>query len=804
MFSRRGYKGNPLRVKEEILKSTFRESVASLLLDAFRRLGSQVAVRSSALMEDQHGTSFAGQFETFLNLRHEEAFLGAVRNCYASFFSDRARAYARHNEIPLKDLRPSILVQKQIESEISGVLFTVNPITGEDREMVVEAVPGLGESLVSGQVQPDHYLVDGFSEKVISKSPSKDPRGLFTKPEGGVRIERSLRTKPLLDDSTVLALAKLGVEIQVLYGSPQDIEWAVFDGQLYILQARPVTFISYQGIDGQWTTADFRDGGISAEVPTPFMWSLYEHVWESAIQSYLETLRLIPRKTSLQWSRVFFGRPYWNVGAVKSALSRLPGYKERNLDRDLGIEITYEGEGAVTPFAFRSLLRAIPVLFASKLNYVNQYRQTQKAVRKFEQYASDLVDKDLSATRDEDLWNLFADLVHHRHFELETAYFKTVFNTSNARLDFKYTLDAANRKGAGIEYLPLLTALKPLKPLFPLHALWQMSRSVRKDEEEARVLSAGKVEDALAHPKLGEALRTFFNAYGHHSTRELDLRVPRWYEDPSFPIETLRAYVKLSDDQGPDGQATENRKRFEMEIEKSLRFFSGPRQFQRISFMRKLRRVRSYTWYKEEVRDQSTRMYTLIRRVSLEVGRRLAQKGILDGPEDVFYLPYQEVIELLQGVESNLRSIRRRIQANRNYALSFRNFRNPNEVGARWQYKDENGGGRPVSESLYQGIACASGEASGPTRIIHDIDEAKKIRKGDILVTRFTDPGWTPLFSLISGVITETGGILSHAAVIAREYGIPAVLAVTDATNRLKENQIVIVDGNKGEVRVVC
>jgi pyruvate,water dikinase len=696
------------------------------------------------------------------------------------------------------------LVQEQIESEISGVLFTVNPVTGEDRETVVEAVPGLGESLVCGLVQPDRYLVDGFSGKVLSRSTSTDPTGIFIQPEGGTRIERKFRTKPLLDDSTVLSLARFGVEIQAFYGFPQDLEWTLAGGQIYILQARPITSISYQGIVGEWTTADFRDGGISAEVPTSFMWSLYEHVWESAIRSYLETLRLIPRKTKVQWSRVFFGRPYWNVGAVKGALSRLPGYKERNLDKDLGIEITYEGEGGVTCFTLRSLLQAIPVLVASKWNYANQYRRTKKAVRKFEQYARDLMDKDLSATRDEDLWNLFADLVHHRHFELETAYFKTVFNTSNARLDFKYTLDAANRRGAGIQYLPLLVALKPLKPLLPLHTLWQMSRSVREDEEETRVLKDGKVEDALAHPKLGEALSTFLKIYGHHSTRELDIRVPRWYEDPSFPIDTLKTYVKLDHDQGPEEQAIENRKRFEREFEKSHQFFSGLRRFHRISFMRKLRRVRFHTWYKEEVREQSTKMYALIRRVSLEVGRRLVQKGILDAPEDLFWLPYQKVIALTQGVELNPESIRRFIQANRNYALSFRNFKNPNEVGARWHYKDRNGGAGRVSGPLYQGIACASGQASGPARIIQDINEARKIRKGDILVTRFTDPGWTPLFSLISGVITETGGILSHAAVIAREYGIPAVLSVTDVTKRLKENQMVIVDGNSGEVRVVC
>ena len=220
--------------------------------------------------------------------------------------------------------------------------------------------------------------------------------------------------------------------------------------------------------------------------------------------------------------------------------------------------------------------------------------------------------------------------------------------------------------------------------------------------------------------------------------------------------------------------------------------------------MRKLERVRFYTWYKEEVRDCSTRMYSLIRRISLEVGRRLADQGVLNGPDDLFFLPYTEVIAVLHDEMPERVAIRRRIEANRNYMCSFRHFKNPNEVGDRWQYNLEKTGVRSVTDRVCQGIACAPGKVSGQVRILLTIQEGSRLRKGDILVTPFTDPGWTPLFSLVSGVITETGGILSHAAVIAREYGVPAVLALEDATSRFKDGQRIILDGNRGEVRVQC
>jgi phosphohistidine swiveling domain-containing protein len=197
-------------------------------------------------------------------------------------------------------------------------------------------------------------------------------------------------------------------------------------------------------------------------------------------------------------------------------------------------------------------------------------------------------------------------------------------------------------------------------------------------------------------------------------------------------------------------------------------------------------------------------MYALIRKISLEVGRRLAQRGILREAQDFFYLRYQDVINSLGCLQHDVASIRQRIEVNRNYMMSFRHFENPNEVGRRWQYAQKPAEPEPQGGVVYRGIPCAPGRVSGRVRIIRDINESHRLQRGDILVTRFTDPGWTPLFSLISGVITETGGILSHAAIIAREQGVPAVLSVQGATSRMRDDVRVVLDGNRGEVIPVC
>jgi pyruvate,water dikinase len=791
--------GDPKGAARSILEREFPRAPGDQIACCARRLGFPVAVRSSAVREDLTGASFAGLYETVLNVGDEREVLQALRSCWASLFSNRLRRYIDRQGISPDELGLAVLVQKQIPAEVSGVLFTVNPVTGDDREMMVEAVSGLGESLVSGRVEPDRYLVDAFAEQVIARKRASLEARSGTSPGLAGRSRVSL----LLDDERLLDLTRLALQIQVACGAPQDIEWALADGRLHILQARHITRITYQGIDGEWTTADFRDGGVAAEVAAPFLWSLYEHVWEWAMPCHLARLGLAPARRKTRWSRVCFGRPYWNLGAVKEALARLPGYRERNLDQDVGIQITYEGDGHVNPFRWRDLPRALRVLLGLEHTYVAQKRRARRALARFERLERAIFARDFAALGDDELNRLFTDLLRRHHLDLEGAYFQTVFTTANARLDFKAVLDNANQEGAGLDCLSLIADLKPLASLRPLYALWGMSRTVRLDSEAKEVLERGEPGKIQAHPTLGVALRLFLATYGHHSTRELDLMVPRWDEDPSQVIETLRRYVGLDDNSDPSLQDMGKRQGAEGERDRLHRFLAGRTRIRRWLFLQRLERVRFYTWYREEVRDRSTRMYRLIRKVSLEVGRRLVERGVLDEVEDLFYLPYEEAIALFRGEYSDRAEVRRRIAVNRSYLRSFRNFKNPNEVGARWQYRHDHSR-LERSGSVYCGIPCAPGRVSGRARIVRHMGESERLARGEILVTRFTDPGWTPLFPMISGVITETGGVLSHAAVIAREYGVPAVLAVPEATTIIPDGQMVVLDGNRGEVRILC
>jgi pyruvate,water dikinase len=290
---------------------------------------------------------------------------------------------------------------------------------------------------------------------------------------------------------------------------------------------------------------------------------------------------------------------------------------------------------------------------------------------------------------------------------------------------------------------------------------------------------------------LAQAIDAFLQRYGYHSVKELDITVPHWREDPSFVLRTLQGYVKAgSEPKHPAAASQAQYARYQEERAKAESFFKG--RLGRKGFFTKLELSRSYAWWREEMRDHSTRMYYLIRIWSLELARRLVIAKALENLDDVWYLSFQEAHGLLINPE-NRDQAQALIRKRRRYNLGFRNFENPNELGVGLRAIDS-------SRDGLNGVACSPGKVRGRARIIASIDEAHRLEKGDILVTRFTDPGWTPLFNLIDGVVTETGGLLSHAAVISREYGIPAVLAVPQATQRIQDGEIIVLDGDSGRI----
>jgi pyruvate,water dikinase len=664
------------------------------LAAAVGALGFPLAVRSAASGEDGVASSFAGQFRTLLNLRSLPEVEQAVHECRESMRAESVAEYCRHNGIDPAALEMHVIVQRMIEPELAGVAFTVNPVTGAE-DVVIEACEGLGDALLAGHRTPladDHPLLRKY------------------RPE-------------------IEALAR---RIQRYFGAPQDIEFAVEHGTVYVLQARPITRITFDPDIGEWTNADYRDGGVSSGACTPIMWSLYQYAFQPALVGYLREMKLLDG--DFEAARMFFGRPYWNLGAVKRCLATLPGFVERRFDEDLAIEVQYEGAGLQTPVNAKTLIRALPAIVA-----IGRLLNRQEAIDgEWLSGGFDAIEQkyDPMAT---DVDRSFRELVERDYLATEVNYFRTIFCASLAKLDFTDSFPDA-------DYGQLVAALPPMRHLAPTRAIREMTLGGTLDVD------------------------VLVRRFRHHSRRELDLRAPRWDEDRPF-VEQLVASYRGSAGDDP-------RPAYEAARKEAVAAVSWHK---RRSFERKLDRLRRFVWLREEMRDLSTRLYYHIRRHLLEIAR---QRGL---GEDIYFMTFQEIVS----------DDRRNIERSKDTFESYRHFKAPNEIGLRFPFRPA------ATHDALQGIAASQGVVRGVARIARSVEEAAGVEKGAILVCPFTDPGWTVTLDRVAGVVTETGGLLSHAAVICREYGIPAVLAIPRATHRIRDGQTIVIDGGRGCVELV-
>lgn len=804
----------PQAIAEALRTAPLTPELREAIATAYRASGSAIAaVRSSGVAEDLEGASFAGLYESHLNEAGLVAVEQAVRACWASRYAERVLSYAEAKGLELPPGGMAVVVQRLVDAQASGVLFTLDPATGREEHMRVEAVWGLGEALVAGTATPDAYVLDWEGGAIVEARTVPQPTRMVRAPQGGLVAETvapALQGQPVLDAGGAAELAALGRQIQAWAGRPMDVEWARQEDQWWILQARPITAVQYTGIAGEWTTADFKDGGVSASVCSPFMWSLYDFIWQRAMPTYLRRMRLLTHDRPVTWGRVFYGRPYWNCGEVKACLHRLPGFNERRFDADLGIEGAYEGDGVVIPTTWRTVAGALPVLWALH----REYRACLAAARQLKSDFAALTAPFAAAPQALDRSALaarFRFLLRGAYDRTESTYFRTIFNTSNAKTDFEAAFEAVVKAwpaqaGPPPDRLALLSGLGGVQHLAPLVALEALTQAWAQRPDLKAWLLQAKPEGLAAalpaaFPEAWAELEAFLVHHGHHAEAELDITRPRWAEDPSFVLgRILEGLVQAEGVPSTASLAQQAKGRQEAELARVRRALGGlgawPR---RRALERALARVRDYAWWREELRDHSSQLYALVRREALAAAGHLVELGALRREREVWLLTWQEVEGLLEG-QLKPEAMAALVEARRTKGQAFLRFTNPNELGLRYKVGAQAGPKRNEAGALV-GVGCSSGVATGRARVVANLQEAQAVQPGEILVAPFTDPGWTPLFPRLAGVVTECGGMLAHAAVISREFGIPAVLAVPGATQALRTGMWVSLDGQAGVVR---
>ena len=739
--------------------------------------GFPVAARSSGHLEDLPGASFAGQYVTRLEIHDIGTLVQAIGVCRASAHSPQVTAYLHRNGLDDSRAHVSVLVQTMVDAAIAGVAFSVHPTSGREDHALIECCNGLGEKLVSGQTAPTRYVVRLDDASIVERQPGEEDVNLDQ------RILQELRAHLL--------------ELQAFFGAPQDIEWAIDRrGMLWILQSRPVTRIQWRSDIEEFTTADFREGGVAARVCTPLMYSLYRNAIQESMQRYFVAIKLLSKETPQQsWIDMFYGRPYWSVSAVKKALLKVPGFDEEVFDKDLGIQKKYGSAGpARTPTTIRTVLPAIPVAIALERNYRQHLRLTDGYGSRFgPREAALLKAADSFDTMSDDSFFALFEQVLALHLETECDYFTTIYNNANFQSDLKKLLKRiADATGEPVSAIDLMSGLQDVSHMAMQRGFVQLVKVAKQKGFES--------------PDWQRALDEFIAKNYFHGDAELDISVARWGEKPARVQQIVEDIVRSGiDPKDPDESAVAQFAQFsaaEGRITAALRRRFWTRVRLARSFRKQLRRARQYLSRREEMREYSTRAYHVVRRFALEAGRRLQRTGPLVDADDVFMLHTEEIVAAARANDDTAR-VRELTRFRRLMYRGYRGLEPPGELGRGVTQRALSTASDASDLVVLQGIGCSAGIITAPVRLVTALEQADTLKPGEILVTRFTDPGWTPVLGLVSGIVTEVGGLLSHAAVIGREYGIPAVLNVPGAMQILRTGQRVEIDGTEGTVRIL-
>ena len=769
-------KENTLEISNKINKLFDSITINSNILNEINLLiknNKLYAVRSSGTKEDLDNYSFAGQYETFLNVPAYEV-PKKIIDCYKSMFSDTILSYLLNNNIPFNDLGMTVIIQEMVPSELSGICFTLNPITGKDTEMLIEVGEGLGENIVSGKIAPEQYYYDWYHNTYNYDKKNK------------------LISKKLLREIT-----KTFLDIKLHFGYPCDIEFAIANNKLYILQSRQITKIKYQGIKDIWSTADFKDGGVSAKVCTPYMWSLYEYIWEFTLRKFiLDSKILKPKDVNKKLGDMFYGRCYWNLSVVKHAMSQVVGYKEREFDSEYGIKINYEGDGATTKITPSSIIDIIRMALCQskilKTRNDNADNYKEDLLNKYFDYKNNYDNKEIK-----DIKKTWYHLTKRDYLQSEATYFWQIFiNTIHQSLYKDGLLKYVNES----DYLTLLSNIDNISHLLPFYEIWDISRDIRNNKEELNYWINTDIKNIVSKIKRSKKreytkIKHLINEYGYHSDSELDVTYPCYYEDITPLIISIKDTCLLEDEYSPESDKTKGNKKINKILNKIEKEHS--KDYKKIKT--KIDKMRRMLWWREEFRDISTRFYYIIRIYTIELSKQLVKEKVLNNINDIWFLRVTNLWDYLDK-KITKKELNELIEKNKTYYNAYRNYMSENEIGSVFDSEEET---ISNNTNLIKGLGANNGTVIGTARVIESFSKIDRLQKNDILVTKFTDTGWTSKFAYLSGIVTEFGGILCHAAIVSREYGIPAIVSCHNAMSKIKDGDTIKIDGKTGIVTII-
>ncbi|MGD8586481.1 MAG: PEP/pyruvate-binding domain-containing protein, partial [Chloroflexota bacterium] len=813
------------QIRHLILDQPVPASLAEEITGSYRQLGARmglvdpvstpVAIRSSATAEDLPTAAFAGMQDTYLNIRGPEALLDHIRRCWASLWTQRAITFRNHMGIDHKEVYISVVVQAMINSEVSGILFTANPVTSNREEVVINASWGLGEAIVSGLVSPDTLTVRKENGQVVSRQTASKDRQIIYAADGGT-IETDtpddLRRAPALSDSQAAELATLGIKVEAHYDWPQDIEWGLVNGELYLLQARPITTLVESEISTPPEPEKVHDveGEYSRVMMVEIFPDALSPVFLSVVEPLLKrmfdyTFRRLGFKTpeGIEATGTFYHQPYFHRRYLEEAFSSLSPAVRKSMVEQFINPISHEEEESAHELSFAylrmlvSMLRFM-VLFPKRLpGILERYHAEIDEANAF----------DVDEATDEEIVTRIRGLVFETISRLMNYDFLLIAMTGRTYELLEGVLAPHYGKETEAAVAKLISGLSGNATMETNMHLWDLAQEARRSDEVSQVIRTSDAQQAMQQLAKSAAGRTFLEkldhfmrGYGHREIR-LDIIYPTWKEDPTPVFSFLRSYLDAEERQSPYAQqARLEQERLELTGQAEARVARGlrGRLITRPLFRWLLGQAQMCTRERDTMHFEWTRLFPPARRMILAMGQRWCDRGLLAEADDIFYIRFEEM-ESMVAAPTSYKGI---VQARKEEFEAARSYSWPDIIRDGQEIFLERGNGAPASDDYLSGVAGSPGVVSGTARVVSGPEDFHKLYKGEILVAPLTNPVWTPLFAVAGGLVTEVGGILSHGAIVAREYGIPAVMSVNGATGKIGDGQTVTIDGNKGIVYV--
>lgn len=787
-----------LSITESILQAEIPPNIAAEIVQAYAAMPGKnpaVAVRSSATAEDLPEASFAGQQDSYLNICGAEQLLNAVQQCWASLWTARAISYRMQQGITTEGVAIAVVVQRLVPAEVAGILFTANAITGEREQALINASWGLGEAIVGGKVTPDIIIVDKETGRVIDYQVA-EKQVMTVRVNGSTEekaVPKSLQKAPALSEDHSRKLTVLGTEIESLYEMPMDIEWALTDGELSIVQARPITALP------------------EARIPSPTEWPMPDPKAQYMRTSIVD---LMPDPLSPLFATMGLSAINRGIVSMSSELLNMPEDVELNIMLTIN-GYAYQSTGyppRVWWLLLTRMLPRIPYMLREGVAYWQDIAHPHytKVVTQWKTKPTE--DLSLKGIQ-EGVYEILDSFAYHLGALMAStmgpsAGSETLFTNVYRRMVQKEEDPDAPVFLMGFDSMPILAE----KALFDM-SIWSreipsLAMYLIESSSEALVADLERTEppaglDPETWQEWQDRFQRHLDLYGY-SIYDMDFAKPLPMDDPLPILEMLRLFVADRTKNPYERQQTftDRREAAERTVRKRIK---GVRRW---GFEKSLNWAQSQAPLREDGIAEIGLGYPVLRKLLMEIGKRFTDQHVIKEASDIFWLEEQEINELVDMLEkgSPVKDMSELVAGRKKVLEAQKSVTPPPQLppGKKYMGIDMEGvlsGGEGALEgNVLKGVPSSPGQVTAPARVLAGPDDFDLMQPGEILVAVITTPAWTPLFAMASGVVTDIGGPLSHGSIVAREYGIPAVLGTGHATRTITSGQMLTLDGNAGTI----